>query len=140
VYPTVSHPHSGPRFVNAGWSLCGRAPVGIGHRIPPLLHRFSISPLLSFPRNGTELINGRLRTTDLSKKMDEVSGVKFGGKEMSREKAEMRVRSGNEHTHTPRTYTHAAILLILCFSPPFFPYLGVGLPHVLAATFLALIS
>jgi hypothetical protein len=56
--------------------------------------------------------------------MDEVSGVKFGGKEMSREKAEMRVRSGNEHTHTPRTYTHAAILF--CLSTPFFPYLGVG--------------
>jgi hypothetical protein len=44
---------------------------------------------------------------------------------MSRERAEMRVRSGNEHT---RTYTHAAILLIhnCHLSPPFFPYLGVG--------------
>ena len=105
---------------DAGRSLCGRTPVGIGHHNtidPSLLRQFSIA----FPRNGTD--QREIKTTDLGvgKRDGWSQWSKIWGNKMSREKAEMRVRNGNENTHTPRAYTHAAILLIhschLCLTP-----------------------
>ena len=74
-------------------------------------------------------------------KEDGRSGVDFGGKPGGNEG-----RSGNEHTHAPRIYTHAAILLAdtIVTSTPFLPLPGrwwnVDFPHALATAPVAIID
>ncbi len=103
----------------------------------------SVSLVLSFPRNRTD--QREIKTTDLrvGKKEGWREWSKIGGKEIWRERAEMRVRSGNEHTHLPRTYTHAAILLTVA-RPCLVPFLSLpgcwGKSRTLEAIPLALIG
>jgi hypothetical protein len=65
---------------------------------------------ITFPRNGTD--QREIKTTDLSvgKEVDRVSGVNIWGGKISREKAEMRVRNGNEHTHTAHAHTRCNLV------------------------------